>query len=1283
MSSAIGPEPEAGEIQEVSMEIDDMGEYRDARAPAPLEMAAGDPSISHSNASRDALQFTGNLDLGSTGPQPTQVSGFIQQLQALSASEILQRSLDLAQELRCPALPYILELYTAKLQTRAAPSEPQRNLEDLALIVALQQVLEERDTELEQARQGLARMETHCMELETRLSSTPHLPPTTLSKALESVSSTQVDIAKWMDLIPTLYPEVSLTLRAPVEALLHSLNLSCEGANTLMTLLVYLQEFAGSGGPARVTGNDVEGCFAQYAQMYAILAEQLAALQSAPREELPSRTTDYDEELMRELAERERAVARREKECEQMLAKLRMWEERPRTPEPIESDFVGDDAKETPWDIYLHDMEVIEELAGRIQQAVAELTPDMTDSPISQVQCEDLLQQSLDRTSDTLLSVLRRLEALAFGTEEGLDEEEGEDGEQTLALNMQAIGKHASMVPQMEVAITQATEAFQPASPMRVLAKTPSAESSDDADSVRHMPVSPESQVQALTAELIQLRDLLRLKDQEIETLQEAQRFGPADLPEFEPRTEPTNPSALDMLAAVFDEALPQADELPRLYHEAGTKLARIAHLHGIQSDETRARAVGLLRAGLDRLQDDEAVNESTLDNFIRTCPPATPTAPQGEELALLQAELSRTSTCLEEVQERCRVAEEGCQDARRQLLEKEQVVDQLTEDLVEAREMAKKERETAKSLATKVSEGESALADVAHRLSQMDATLRAKDEYIEQMHRANDDLAEALARLREQELPEAHVYPTESEDKELQADGASMCADEGNISYDELLHLLTLREEENSILRARIEYDLTRDAMGTPREREKQRSRSRPQSSRKGPQVSRRASTASTSASVPSTLAVSGTGHGRKETVVTLRSQLQAMEKNNSHLQLELTAANAKLVQARSAEVALKRVLHEKNKDLEQLKQSVLSLTQKTDRHIRKISTLENDKCDLLARLVNATYTASDGQNRGERPLRQLRSASSQSSAASPYVPPGDRRLSSEKGGEASHTPLMLAVLQDDLEGVRANLKYSGHRLADGTTAMMLAASENRTDAIKLLLPKEARMRRQDGATALSLALAQNNIEAAQLLVELEGIDTSTINRSGTRKTELMTAAEENDLVSVYCLIPLQGGLRDADGRTALMYAADAGRFEAARLLREKEAKIQSRHGETALMRATQRGFLEIVRLLYDREWGLYDSEGTTALMIAARFNRPEIVSLLIDREAGMVTKRVHEFGLGFSALMTAAYYGSIECVRLLLPKEEGIKQPNGRNALSYANSDEVWNLIRQYRKR
>ncbi|TNJ26223.1 Ankyrin repeat protein 1 [Giardia muris] len=1282
MSSAIGPEPEAGEIQEVSMEIDDVAGYRDVQAPVPLETAV-DSSTSHSNAPRDALQVTGNLDLESTGPRVTQVSGFVQQLQTLSASEILQRSLDLAQELRCPALPYILELYTAKLQTKAVPSEPQRNLEDLALIVALQQVLEERDTELEHAHQGLTRMESHCAELETRLSSASHISPTILSKALESVSLAQVDIAKWMDLIPNLYPEVSLALKAPVEALLHSLNLSCEGANALMTLLIYLQELDKPSGPKRVSECDIEGCLAQYAQTYALLTDQLESLQRAPREEPSSRSTDYDE-LMRELAERERAVARREKECEQMFAKIRMLEERPRTPEPVEPDFVEDDTKETPWDIYLHDMEVIEELAGRIQQAVAELTPDMTDSPISQVQCEDPLQQSLDRTSDALLSVLRRLEALAFGTEEGLvEEEDGEDGEQTLALNMQAIGKHAAMGPQMEEAISQATETFHPASPMRVLAKTPSAESSDAADSVRHMPVSPESQIQTLNAELAQLRDLLRLKNQEIETLQEAQRFGPADLPELEPRSEPPNGNALDMLAAVFDEALPQEDELPRLYHEAGTKLARIAYLHGVQSDETRARAVGLLRAGLDKLQDDDAVNESTLDSFVQTCPPATPTAPQGEELALLQAELSRTSTCLEEAQERCRVAEEGCRDARRQLLEKERIVDQLTEDLVEARDIAKREYDTAKSLATKVSEGESALADVAQRLSQMDATLRAKDEYIEQMHRANEDLAEALARLRDQDLPETRGYPTESEDKELQAGATSLGADESSISYEELLHLLTLREEENSILRARIEYDLTRDAMGTPREREKQRARSRPQSSRKGAQVSRRASTASTSAAIPSTLAASGAGHGRKETVVTLRSQLQAMEKNNSHLQLELTAANAKLVQARSAEVALKRVLHEKNKDLEQLKQSVLSLTQKTDRHIRKISTLENDKCDLLARLVNATYTSSDGQSRGERPLRQLRSASSQSSAGSPYTTPGDRRLSSERSGEASHTPLMLAVLQDDLEGVRSNLKYSGHRLADGTTAMMLAASENRIDAIKLLLPKEARMRRQDGATALSLALAQNNIEAAQLLVELEGIDTSTINRSGTRKTELMTAAEENDLVSIYCLIPLQGGLRDADGRTALMYAADTGRFEAARLLREKEAKIQSRHGETALMRATQRGFIDIVRLLYDREWGLYDSEGTTALMIAARFNRPEIVSLLIDREAGMVTKRVHEFGLGFSALMTAAYYGSIECVRLLLPKEEGIKQPNGRNALSYANSDEVWNLIRQYRKR
>lgn len=95
-----------------------------------------------------------------------------------------------------------------------------------------------------------------------------------------------------------------------------------------------------------------------------------------------------------------------------------------------------------------------------------------------------------------------------------------------------------------------------------------------------------------------------------------------------------------------------------------------------------------------------------------------------------------------------------------------------------------------------------------------------------------------------------------------------------------------------------------------------------------------------------------------------------------------------------------------------------------------------------------------------------------------------------------------------------------------------------------------------------------------------------------------------------------------------------------------------------------------------------MYNIHGTTALMFAAQYNRPQIVSLLIDKEARMLTKRIHEHGAGFCALMAASHYGNIECAKLLLPKEADMKQPNGKTALSYAQSDEMWNLIKHYRK-
>lgn len=159
-------------------------------------------------------------------------------------------------------------------------------------------------------------------------------------------------------------------------------------------------------------------------------------------------------------------------------------------------------------------------------------------------------------------------------------------------------------------------------------------------------------------------------------------------------------------------------------------------------------------------------------------------------------------------------------------------------------------------------------------------------------------------------------------------------------------------------------------------------------------------------------------------------------------------------------------------------------------------------------------------------------------------------------------NTPLMKAFIDGNLDGVLNMLSYVGKQRTDGTTALMLAASFNRISAIKYVVKKEARMKRVDGATALQIALQKGYYTIADLLTKYEGIDVSEYSTEGDRKTELMCAAEENDLVKLWCLRPLQERLQDKNGKTALMYAIEKGNLHCVYLLLSSEAKIRDRQG-------------------------------------------------------------------------------------------------------------------------
>lgn len=249
----------------------------------------------------------------------------------------------------------------------------------------------------------------------------------------------------------------------------------------------------------------------------------------------------------------------------------------------------------------------------------------------------------------------------------------------------------------------------------------------------------------------------------------------------------------------------------------------------------------------------------------------------------------------------------------------------------------------------------------------------------------------------------------------------------------------------------------------------------------------------------------------------------------------------------------------------------------------------------------------------------------------------------------DSSKTSLMLSVLRKNITDCRSNLQDAGKVDEDRCTALMLAATNGFSAAVQLLVPFEQRMqdkygqtalmkaatannpevalvlreheagmRDHEGHTALYYALLNRNMVVAEILKEYEGTHSALGFQATANKTELMTAAEKNDLVRVYSLLPAQGRMQDSSGKTALMYAVEANALPCIRLLAAKESGLR-----------------------------------TTA-------SYPE--------------------GSDFTALMLAVKSGNVEAAEILFPHEKQIRRAHGLNIEAYAQTDAMKNLIARY---
>lgn len=161
---------------------------------------------------------------------------------------------------------------------------------------------------------------------------------------------------------------------------------------------------------------------------------------------------------------------------------------------------------------------------------------------------------------------------------------------------------------------------------------------------------------------------------------------------------------------------------------------------------------------------------------------------------------------------------------------------------------------------------------------------------------------------------------------------------------------------------------------------------------------------------------------------------------------------------------------------------------------------------------------------------------------------------------------------------------------------------------------------------------------------------------------TDLFSAVQNRDILSVIRLCPRHWGDRNDAGLTALHLAVRGSFFLAIKVLRAYEARLRLPNGRTALMEAIVRRSIRSILLLRRAEKRCQDKNGTTALMLAASMGYYKAVHILAPLESGLRDAR------GLTALMHATIANSVPCVKALLHHEAKQVDLQGRSALIYA---------------
>lgn len=260
----------------------------------------------------------------------------------------------------------------------------------------------------------------------------------------------------------------------------------------------------------------------------------------------------------------------------------------------------------------------------------------------------------------------------------------------------------------------------------------------------------------------------------------------------------------------------------------------------------------------------------------------------------------------------------------------------------------------------------------------------------------------------------------------------------------------------------------------------------------------------------------------------------------------------------------------------------------------------------------------------------------------------------------------------------VRINVKT----LDMGSTPLMIAAGNNKLDALKYLLERGADASKTNnyGYTALMIAAETGSFECLKALLNFKDCIVSAQNHSGANS--LMIGIKYLEIVEILLNIT-DLSQEDENQANVLHYACSLGSFEVVHMVLDKivlDLNKQDRFGETAVHKAIKRKKFDLVEFLikYGADLKINDEKGLCGyhyivihddseifldkynipdelfpniLIQAAEFNRTKTLRIFLDKfwKLFHYDNAISRSYIGV-LLDKASFSGSLDCVKHLL---------------------------------